>query len=149
MNFLVSNFTFDLRSSGNRAFVSSSKSFAFGRLLHLRLSSSHQLPPIIFANHRHKILGAPRSSKEFDTRKQINMVDLVERLDVLLRQECVSEDYLAPSFQQQLHADFSEMNDTYSYSASSCSTSTSGINEVWREKICEWSYQYWTSDTTN
>ena len=69
------------------------------------------------------------------------MVDLVERLDVLLKQECVSADYLAPSFQQRLQADFSEMNDTYSYSVGSSSTSTSGINEVWREKICEWSYQ--------
>lgn len=67
-----------------------------------------------------------------------NMVDLLERLDVLLKLECVSEDYLSPSFQQQLQVD-SEAIETQSFCSSS--TSTAGINEVWREKICEWSYQ--------
>lgn len=68
------------------------------------------------------------------------MVDLIERLDALLKLECVSEDYLSPSFQQRLQVD-SDAIETHSLSTASSSTSTSGINEVWREKICEWSYQ--------
>eukprot|EP00980_Cylindrotheca_fusiformis_P011926 scaffold2830_cov131-Cylindrotheca_fusiformis.AAC.47 len=66
------------------------------------------------------------------------MVDLIERLEVLLKLECVAEDYLSASYQQQL-AQESEATETNSVSSSSAATS--GINEVWREKICEWSYQ--------
>lgn len=71
------------------------------------------------------------------------MVDLVERLNILLEQETGSyrtEDYLAPGFQQKLR-DLWEPQKHELLSCSSGSTSNSGINEVWREKICEWSYQ--------
>ncbi len=70
------------------------------------------------------------------------MVDLVERLNVLMDQEVFSylpEDYLAPGFQKRLRDTHPEIHDLPS--CSSISTSTSSINEVWREKICEWSYQ--------
>ena len=77
------------------------------------------------------------------------MVDLVERINVLLKQEFCSyrtEDYLDPDFQHKLIADDVDIVDQQRGSPScskqsSGSTSTSGINEVWREKICEWSYQ--------
>lgn len=72
------------------------------------------------------------------------MVDLVERINVLLEQEKCSyetEDYLAPGFQQRLRDDLGHPHSHEFLSCSSGSTSTSGINEVWREKICEWSYQ--------
>jgi Cyclin, N-terminal domain len=77
------------------------------------------------------------------------MVDLVERINVLLEQEFFSyrtEDYLDPDFQQNLiDAHFGIVDRRRERSGcskqSNGSTSTSGINEVWREKICEWSYQ--------
>lgn len=80
------------------------------------------------------------------------MVDLVDRIYVMLEQESrfyLTTDYLAPEFQENL-TPFSEIevddaalrtasaNASSSASGSSCS---SGINETWREKICEWSYQ--------
>jgi hypothetical protein len=72
------------------------------------------------------------------------MVDLLERLEVLLavEVECYrTVDYLSPSHQQSLQQCF----DLEQTAFTSCSTSSisnqSGINEVWREKICEWSYQ--------
>lgn len=71
------------------------------------------------------------------------MVDLVERINVLLEQERGSyetEDYLALGFQERLR-DLYHSHSREFLSCSSGSTSTSGINEVWREKICEWSYQ--------
>ena len=74
------------------------------------------------------------------------MVDLVERIDTLVKQECGiyrTEDYLAPSFQAKLAPP--RLSSLFAaepeISAISSSTTTSGINEVWREKICEWSYQ--------
>jgi len=71
------------------------------------------------------------------------MVDLVDRLHALLEQEVCSyqtADYLAPGYQQKLRDLLCP--ETHEYlSCSSATTSTSGINEVWREKICEWSYQ--------
>lgn len=70
------------------------------------------------------------------------MVDLVERLSVLLDQEIHSyqtADYLAPGYQEKLRDLYPETHEFLSCSHGS--TSTSGINEVWREKICEWSYQ--------
>jgi hypothetical protein len=71
------------------------------------------------------------------------MVDLVERINVLLEQEKFSyetKDYLAPGFQQRLRDHYHPHSHEF-LSCSGGSTSTSGINEVWREKICEWSYQ--------
>jgi len=77
------------------------------------------------------------------------MVDLVERINVLLEQEYFSyatEDYLDPQFQHNL-IDVDLGNIGRRRAGSGCSkesrgsTSTSGINEVWREKICEWCYQ--------
>lgn len=74
------------------------------------------------------------------------MVDVVDRIEVMLRQEATSyktEDYLSPDYQQKLlpcdnEGDFG----TVSFSGGSVSSQSSGgINESWREKICEWSYQ--------
>lgn len=76
------------------------------------------------------------------------MVDLMERIDVMLEQEVrfyATQDYLAPEYQQKL----ASLCDNESFgapsnesaSSSSSSSGSSGINEVWREKICEWSYQ--------
>jgi len=71
-------------------------------------------------------------------------VDLLERLDILLDQESSAyrtEDYLAPDFQWRISQ--RKANDTtpLSSSLSSSSSNVSGINEVWRERICKWSYQ--------
>lgn len=75
------------------------------------------------------------------------MVDLSERIDVMLSQEMrfyTTDDYLNPDFQLKLtpvsDADGFVPPATASL-GSSTSTSSSTINEVWREKICEWSYQ--------
>lgn len=70
------------------------------------------------------------------------MVDLVERLSVLLEQEIYSyytEDYLDPGYQQKLRDTDHQIHDLPS--CLSATTTTSCINKVWREKICEWSYQ--------
>ena len=76
------------------------------------------------------------------------MVDLLERLEVLLKQECFvyqTNDYLSPNYQLQLQISSDAETDatvqSSSLSVSTYSSSASGINEVWREKICEWSYQ--------
>jgi len=69
------------------------------------------------------------------------MVDLLERMDVMLKQELSfyrTEDYLAPEFQQNLSA---ASYDAIFKSSTDSTSSSSSINEVWREKICEWSYQ--------
>jgi Cyclin, N-terminal domain len=77
------------------------------------------------------------------------MVDLTDRLNILLKQDRThysAEDYLDPSFQQMLL----QANDLASIQGAIPSSSTissysssqsNGINESWREKICEWSYQ--------
>jgi hypothetical protein len=74
------------------------------------------------------------------------MVDLLERLDVLLDMEWDSYrtvDYLGAK--QQEIADPTScalaLCDFESAFTSSSSSSSSRINELWREKICEWSYQ--------
>lgn len=66
----------------------------------------------------------------------------------MLKQEISSYktvDYLAPSYQQQLSLagtnDEEVFGSSASHSSAASSSSTSSINEVWREKICEWSYQ--------
>jgi hypothetical protein len=75
--------------------------------------------------------------------------DIGDRFAAIRRQESdvyTCQDYLSPVFQSKQAMEvannpnlflFSEMN-----SVSSASTSSrTGINESWREKICEWSYQ--------
>jgi hypothetical protein len=79
------------------------------------------------------------------------MVDLLERLETLLFVEDNSYrtiDYLSPSHQQSLQQQYLidpssfDLQSAFTTTASSTSSSSqSGINEVWREKICEWSYQ--------
>jgi hypothetical protein len=75
------------------------------------------------------------------------MVDLLERIEVLLKQESMfykTEDYLAPAFQLKLQISCEFDASTWqsgSLSTSTSSSNASAINEVWREKICEWSYQ--------
>ena len=75
------------------------------------------------------------------------MVDLLERLEVLLDLEWKSYrtvDYLSAKHQEQSADPMScaqERCDLESVLASSSSSSTSRLNELWREKICEWSYQ--------
>jgi Cyclin, N-terminal domain len=76
------------------------------------------------------------------------MVQLLERMDVMFQQEerfYKTVDYLAPEFQRQL-ASVCDMNlivptNSPKTSDSFSSNSSSGINDIWREKICEWSYQ--------
>lgn len=77
------------------------------------------------------------------------MVDLLERLEVLLESEGESYrtiNYLSPSHQQSLHRQYQcdpssfDLKSAFTPNSSS-NTSDSGINEIWREKICEWSYQ--------
>jgi lipoyl(octanoyl) transferase len=78
------------------------------------------------------------------------MVDLLERIDVMLMQELSAyktEDYLAPEFQKKLSLLLDEVPETLACSSgptdqsTTSSSSSCNINEVWREKICEWSYQ--------
>jgi lipoyl(octanoyl) transferase len=77
------------------------------------------------------------------------MVELLERMAVMFQQEETSYktiDYLAPEYQNMLTSRC-EVNvtdtrqDGKNGESSLSSTSTSGINDIWREKICEWSYQ--------
>ena len=77
-------------------------------------------------------------------------LDLVERLTVIRRQEeemyaCI--DYLSPDFQAELkHRKLTDVqaqttslkNNSYPSMNSSLSE---GINEVWREMMCEWIFQ--------
>jgi Cyclin, N-terminal domain len=77
------------------------------------------------------------------------MVELLERMEVMFQQEERSYktlDYLAPEYQSMLtkRCEFNpqdRVDPRKSADASLSSTSTSGINDIWREKICEWSYQ--------
>lgn len=65
----------------------------------------------------------------------------------MLKQEAMvykTLDYLDPEYQQKLSLvsdDGISMPSTASISSSSTSSSSTAINELWREKICEWSYQ--------
>jgi len=75
-------------------------------------------------------------------------LDLTERFAILRRKEeevyhC--PDYLSPEFRLRQKAQpksqvYSLASDFRSYSSTTSSTSQS-INEVWREKICEWIFQ--------
>lgn len=82
------------------------------------------------------------------------MVDLLERIDVMLDQEQQvynTLDYLADSFQKKLVSldvhgrSVSPSSSTDLSTVASGSSSSSTINEIWREKICEWSYQVSTN----
>lgn len=71
------------------------------------------------------------------------MVDLLERIDVMLKQEANlyrTVDYLAPEFQEKLSLARDD-GIVVKCTGSDSSSSSSSINELWREKICEWSYQ--------
>lgn len=82
--------------------------------------------------------------------KDINQSDLRERFSVLRHQEnyiYVYHDYLSLEFQEK---NWHKKCDTFDEIANtnflavgqgSCSISSSGVNEAWREKICEWCYQ--------
>ena len=77
------------------------------------------------------------------------MVDLIDRLNILLKQErnhYRAEDYLNSSFQQNLlqandFASIPGIVPSSSTSSSYSSSSSEGINEFWRQKVCEWSYE--------
>jgi len=77
------------------------------------------------------------------------MVELLERMEIMFQQEqsnYKTVDYLAPAFQKNLTS-ACESSQIGCGSPKPCdsgslsSSSSSGINDVWREKICEWSYQ--------
>jgi hypothetical protein len=78
-------------------------------------------------------------------RVRATMVELLERMLVMFQQEqkdYKTVDYLAPEFQLKLASIGELQGEKSSTDATSlCSSSSSGINDVWREKICEWSYQ--------
>jgi Cyclin, N-terminal domain len=91
----------------------------------------------------------PQKSGRKEKQDLVKMVELVERMEIMFQQEEKSYktvDYLAPEFQKQL-ASICDMNlieptvSPKSSNGSLSSNSTSGINDIWREKICEWSYQ--------
>lgn len=78
------------------------------------------------------------------------MHDAAQRLSAMLQQELTNyktEDYLATDFQRHLSVANKDSDDDASLSSASnnhslaLSSRSSLINEVWREKICEWSYQ--------
>mmetsp|Transcript_4694 Transcript_4694/g.6097 ORF Transcript_4694/g.6097 Transcript_4694/m.6097 type:complete len:329 (+) Transcript_4694:129-1115(+) len=82
------------------------------------------------------------------------MADLVDQLEVMFIQEVSSYktvDYLAPGFQHHLEAsqkrsqaqDPNILTEPFSgeSSTSSGGSSSGGITEMWREKICEWYYK--------
>jgi hypothetical protein len=76
------------------------------------------------------------------------MVDLLERIDVMLEQELSAYktvDYLSPEFQKKLifvsDDDAAPEPSAPADLSTASSSSSCHINEVWREKICEWSYQ--------
>lgn len=72
------------------------------------------------------------------------MVDLIDRIRILLRQETSNYstiDYMDPKYQQGLEVTDVPLLGFSSLDTASASSSGSGINEFWREKIVEWSYQ--------
>mmetsp|Transcript_13440 Transcript_13440/g.19234 ORF Transcript_13440/g.19234 Transcript_13440/m.19234 type:complete len:400 (+) Transcript_13440:80-1279(+) len=77
------------------------------------------------------------------------LIDLDERLGALLEQEkdYKSLDYMSPDhlFRQTDDVSNNPLSELFPSGVSSCSSTASsscaGVNEIWREKICEWSYQ--------
>lgn len=74
--------------------------------------------------------------------------DLPERFRVMKRQEVAAykvEDYLNPNYMVPAADESSPMCQPSDGSSASSSTGTNssaaGVNEDWRSKICEWSYQ--------
>ena len=82
---------------------------------------------------------------------EIEIIDLSERFGALCRQEeefYGSHDYLSSDYQAALCQKAQTQSRVHAVSSltfSSCSSGASskseGINEVWREKICEWTFQ--------
>jgi Cyclin, N-terminal domain len=75
------------------------------------------------------------------------MVDLLERLNVMFMQEETvykTEDYMDTNFQGLISSvcdpDYLGIGPSHS-AESNGPSSLPGISDVWREKICEWSYQ--------
>lgn len=69
------------------------------------------------------------------------MVDLVERINILIEQDIKyyeSKDYLLPSLKPSSQLPNAEV---YQSQDAVALTPSASINEAWREKICEWSYQ--------
>uniref|UniRef100_A0A7S3VCP7 Cyclin N-terminal domain-containing protein n=1 Tax=Chaetoceros debilis TaxID=122233 RepID=A0A7S3VCP7_9STRA len=75
------------------------------------------------------------------------LYDLPELFEVMRQQEDTTytcPDYLSDEFQQKQATEISNNPNLFFPSGMSSSSSTSsctGINEIWREKICEWCYQ--------
>lgn len=76
------------------------------------------------------------------------MVELLERMEIMFQQEqdaYLTVDYLAPEFQAKLASasdvKMLERDSAKTLEETSLSSSSTGINDIWREKICEWSYQ--------
>ena len=74
--------------------------------------------------------------------------DLPERFAALKHQEdniYEYPDYLSLTFKEEQakksSPDDESKSDILSTELESSSSSSSGVNEIWREKICEWSYQ--------
>ena len=76
--------------------------------------------------------------------------NLEDAFDAIRRQESKfyqCRDYLSPEFQAELAKEVANSPNLHifasglSSNSSSSSLSKTGINECWREKICEWSYQ--------
>jgi len=82
------------------------------------------------------------------TNQALIFTDLEDRLFAMLKQEkkhysCA--DYLSPEYQQRQNITPSSSRTILPLHSSDLSSSTSSssgcLNEIWREKICEWSYQ--------
>jgi lipoyl(octanoyl) transferase len=72
------------------------------------------------------------------------MEDLVDRLQVMLKQESMAYktiDYLSEEYQTAPLSEGEEYSSCGLDSLGPSSQSSYDINETWREKICEWSYQ--------
>jgi len=72
------------------------------------------------------------------------MADLTDRIEVMLKQEASAYktgDYLSPDWQQRLAGQTSADSCGWISADTDSSQSSGTINETWRQKICEWSYQ--------
>ena len=75
-----------------------------------------------------------------------NSEDISERFAAMRKQESTTyqcEDYLAHSFQalHQQGDDYTSKAVDLCFDVDEAGSNTSSLNEAWREKICEWSYQ--------
>ena len=72
------------------------------------------------------------------------MVELLERLLVMFEKEestYRTVDYLDPDYQKVLCSVCDKSCIEEANGSNDSQSSSSGINDIWREKICEWSYQ--------